>query len=125
MTVVRKGDANHSSSDAVEAWGLATPSLGAQELVVCRVQSSPGRVSRLHSHDREEVVVVLRGAAIAELDGRGVQLGPGDTLIIPSGTAHTFITGESEPFECLTFEPLGIRFFDAEGNEYAPPEVMR
>jgi mannose-6-phosphate isomerase-like protein (cupin superfamily) len=47
----------------------------------------PGRP---HSHDREEIIVFVRGSAVAVLEGERTEVGAGDVVVIPPGTLHTF-----------------------------------
>ncbi len=125
MPVVRAEAARRTSEPGLEAAGLATPSLGARELVLGTARIEPGRRQRPHSHDREEVISVLVGEAVATLDGEEVALRPGDTLIVPPGVVHELVGSGEEPFECLTCEPAEIQFFESDGREREAPEVMR
>lgn len=54
----RDGNAYHS---------LATPRSGAGEIVMVRATKDPGASSRAHSHDREEVVLIVSGRAVAQM----------------------------------------------------------
>ncbi len=121
--LIRADQALKASSEGLEALGMATPSLGAHETTVCRARFAPSHKGTSHSHDREEIIVVLAGSATAELDGDPVEIRDGDTLVVPAGVLHGFHAGV-EGFDCLTIEPAGIRFFGADGVERDPPEVM-
>jgi quercetin dioxygenase-like cupin family protein len=120
MPIVRAADARRGDIGA----GLATPSPGASELIVCSASAEPARVGRAHSHDREEVIVLTAGSAVAVLDGERYEVVAGDTVIVPAGVVHEFVAGD-DGFECITCEPVGIRIFDDEGNERELPWTMR
>jgi quercetin dioxygenase-like cupin family protein len=122
--VIRAADVRRVDAPGFSAEGIATPSLGTQEHIVCRARSDAGRRGRAHSHDREEILLVTAGSATAVLGEDEVEVLAGDVVVIPAGTLHTFLAG-SDGFECLTVEPRGIRFFDDAGVEYEMPEVMR
>jgi quercetin dioxygenase-like cupin family protein len=53
--------------------------------------SPAGRATPLHRHEREdETLVVLEGALDVTVDGRHHRLLPGESIVLPRGTAHTF-----------------------------------
>ncbi len=65
-------------------------SIAGREAVQVRVDFQPGAVAPRHNHPGEEIVYVLKGTLIYELDGRApVTLKAGDVLFIPTGTFHT------------------------------------
>jgi len=55
----------------------------------------PGGMIPLHQHDCEESVIVLKGSAIAEIDGTSYTLDVCDTVWIPPGIPHRFINASS------------------------------
>jgi len=75
MPVIRAADARRRGSNA----GLATPSLGATELVVCSVRAEAGQSGVAHKDDREEIVVVIEGSGTATLDGEEHEIAAGDS----------------------------------------------
>jgi quercetin dioxygenase-like cupin family protein len=54
------------------------------------VQMPPGNVVRTHSHDRDELMVVLGGGCRFNED---VDLGPGDSATVPAGEPYGFVVG--------------------------------
>jgi quercetin dioxygenase-like cupin family protein len=122
MRVIRAGEGRRRTEEGKAYEGLAVPSTGAQELVVARVRKELAAAIAAHSHDREEVVVVLGGRARAEVAGQTVELEAGDTLIIPAGALHEVSTLGDVPFDCLIAKPAGIRFFDPAGRPMAVPD---
>lgn len=57
---------------------------------VQRVQMPPGNVVRPHSHNRDELMLVLGGSL--ELDGVG-SFGVGDTVVIAANQPYGFVVG--------------------------------
>jgi len=63
MILIRAASLQPAAGRQSTYWPLATPSTGAAELIVARVEKTPGHPGSIHAHDHEEVVVVLAGAA--------------------------------------------------------------
>jgi quercetin dioxygenase-like cupin family protein len=101
--------------------GLATPSRGAAEVSVIRQRQRPGGTNPPHTHDREEVTVVLAGAVTVEVAGVPHPVGPGDAVIVPAGTPHRVENAGADAAEWLLVAPAGVRFFHATGEEGSPP----
>ena len=101
--------------------GIATPSRGAVEVSVIRQRQRPGGVNPSHTHDREEVMILLAGEVVVTLQEEALNLGPGDAVIVPSGTIHRVENCGSVSAEWLLVAPAGVRFFHANGDEAAPP----
>lgn len=49
---------------------------------------APGAGTPTHRHDCEEVIVVLAGSGICELEGETQAFGPGSTIIVPADAVH-------------------------------------
>jgi quercetin dioxygenase-like cupin family protein len=64
-------------------------SVPGREVVQVRVDFDPGYVSPRHTHPGEEIVYVIEGSLVYEVDGKptGV-LKAGDVLFIPAGRIH-------------------------------------
>ena len=101
--------------------GVATPSGGAVEVSVIRQRQLPGGSNPAHTHDREEVMVILSGAVTVTVAGEAVALGAGDAAIVPAQTPHQVENTSAEPAEWLLVAPAGVRFFHATGEEASPP----
>jgi quercetin dioxygenase-like cupin family protein len=121
--VIRAADVNREERGEFVAAGIATPSLGAQESIVCWVKSPPGWSGRAHSHDREEIVVIVQGNGAAFLNDDRIEVSAGDVVVVPAGTLHSFEAGP-DGLESMTVEPAGIRFFDPDGHERPMPSLM-
>ena len=100
--------------------GIATPSRGATELSVIRQRQRPGGNNPAHTHDREEVMIMLRGAVSLTLDGEPRTLAAGDVAIIPPAVSHQIENHGDEAAEWLLAARSGLRFFHASGEEAFP-----
>ena len=101
--------------------GVATPSRGAAEGSVVRQRQQAGGTNPAHTHDREEVMVLLAGAVTVTVAGEPHPLGPGDAVIVPPQTPHRVENAGSAVAEWLLVAPAGVRFFHATGEEGSPP----
>ena len=64
-------------------------SIRGREVIQARVELAPGVASARHWHPGEEIVYVLEGELIYEVEGRPpVTLKAGDVLFIPARTIH-------------------------------------
>ena len=101
--------------------GLATPSRGAEEVSIIRQRQRPGGANPEHTHDREEVMVLLAGTVTVTMAGEPHPLGPGDAMIVPPGTPHEVRNSGPDAAEWLLVAPAGVRFFHSTGEEGTPP----
>jgi quercetin dioxygenase-like cupin family protein len=121
MMVIREANLEFIETPGANATvGVATASRGAEEVSVIRQRQQPGGGNPAHSHDREEVMTVLRGSVAVTLDGGTVTLGTGDTLIVPAQTAHQVSNAGDTDAEWLLVAPAGIGFFHANGERTEP-----
>ena len=64
-------------------------SVPGREAVQVIVEIAPGTASPTHTHPGEEIIYVLEGSLVYEVEGRPpVTLKAGDVLFIPAGTIH-------------------------------------
>ena len=62
----------------------------------------PGKKVPFHSHNCDEQVTVIEGAALVEIDGEdSVAVGPRDTIYVPAGRSHRFINTGDGALEIL------------------------
>lgn len=60
-----------------------------REVIQVRVEFDPGYVSPRHTHPGEEIIYVLEGTLVYEIEGRPTAtVRPGDVLFVPAGAAH-------------------------------------
>ena len=63
--------------------------LPGREVIQVRVDIAPGVAFGKHSHPGEEIVYVIEGALVYEIEGKPpVTLEAGEVLFIPAGTIH-------------------------------------
>jgi quercetin dioxygenase-like cupin family protein len=65
-------------------------SIPGREAIQVRVDIGPGEVAPKHRHPGEEIIYVLEGTLVYEVEGKPpVTLNAGDVLFIPYGTIHS------------------------------------
>ena len=101
--------------------GIATPRRGAVEISVIRQRQMPGGANPVHSHDREETIVVLTGTISITTSGETADLRVGDAAIISPGESHQVVNCGDVPAEWLLVAPAGIRFLLENGDLGSPP----
>lgn len=69
---------------------LVGPKIGAKSFLNGMTIFGPGAAIPLHTHNCEESVLLLEGAAIAEIDGAEHAVMAGDVTFIPAGVPHRF-----------------------------------
>jgi len=86
----------------------------------CLVRDHPSPsfalVEHLHRHE-DETIHILDGTFDFVMDGTSRELGPGDTVFVPRGTAHAIRnTGPTTGCRMLVFTPAGIEGFFLEAG---------
>src|SRR5216684_9032193 len=91
-----------------------------------------GRMPVPHYHrDWDETIYGLSGVVTFTVDGKQVEIGPGDTIFIRRGVVHGFDNRSKAPARCLcvlTPGVLGPEFFREMGAELAantPPDPAK
>jgi quercetin dioxygenase-like cupin family protein len=66
-----------------------------------------GQGTQRHYHAvSEELYSVLEGGGVIEIDGDELELGPGDTVLIPPGARHRIVAGpDGARFLCCCAPP--------------------
>lgn len=99
--------------------GLAAPSRGSAELTTYRVRLDPGSAMPAHRHDHEEVFTLVSGSATVVLDDEEHLIGPGDTVIVPSGTEH-YAYSQTDHADFVAAVPAGTSFTVPDGEDRLP-----
>lgn len=102
------------------ALALATASRGTAEVSVIRQRQKPSGFNPPHTHDREEVLVLLEGRLDVTMNDATHTLSAGDAIIIPAHTPHHLRNAGPTNAEWLLVAPAGYRFFHASGEEASP-----
>ncbi|TDC53360.1 cupin domain-containing protein [Actinomadura sp. KC345] len=127
MTLIRDAESRRTETPNGTMTTFATPGQGGtQGLAVWRVDMAPGKTGPLHAFDTEQVWTFLDGSATVDLDGRELEAGPGDTVVLPAGMPRRMTSPPGTGFTavvaahagCLAYDPDAL--VDATRCEIAP-----
>jgi quercetin dioxygenase-like cupin family protein len=116
-TLIRAAEIPQLDRGGVVMSPLATPAQQATEVLVLRGAVPPGLEFPAHSHDRQEVLLVVRGSARATIGDEEHRIDAGDVLLIPGGAVHGFVPLGEETLEAIGITPAGTRTFLPDGRE--------
>ncbi len=85
----------------------------------------PGAGAPLHTHEADELIVVLEGTVEARLGDQVRHVGADHTLVIPPGVPHGFTCVGPESARLITFFPVQDPFDHTKFLEGAPPAAHR
>ncbi|MFI0355182.1 cupin domain-containing protein [Actinomadura sp. 9N407] len=123
MTLIRHADCRRTETPNGVMTTLASPTQGDAGTAVWRVDMLPGRTGPLHTFDTEQVWSCLDGGATIDLGGRGLTVGPGDTVVMPAGVPRQVTTGAEGGFVAVVTAPGGSRVYNPEGAADDPCDI--
>ncbi len=87
--------------------GIERAGFGGENILCQFAWVSPGAEIRPHSHDFEQLVIVLDGQCLFHVGGVPHHCGPGSLLRVPPHTEHYIeVTGDKPVFEIDIFAPV-------------------
>lgn len=72
----------------VEAEGIVTQFLLTDNVQISFIQNPPGATFPLHSHDAEQILIMLEGTEEHVIDGQEIHMEAGDVCVHPGGVVH-------------------------------------
>ncbi len=100
--------------------GIVARVLNGERLSVAVVELDPGAVLPEHSHEHEQLGVLIRGGMRFRVGDETRELGPGETWTIPSDTPHEATAGPEGAVVLDVFAPVRgdwVRLEDAAPRE--------
>lgn len=85
--------------------GLTIRPVVGDELLASFVQIAPGVIAPEHTHQEEQLIVMLEGELEVTVGGDVHQMHAGDALLIPSLVPHSARTGAHPAVELDVFSP--------------------
>ena len=86
--------------------GIHARVISGERLSLGIVELDPGAVAREHSHEHEQLGVVLRGTITFRIGDETRELGPGETWTIPSNVLHEATAGPEGTVVLDVFAPV-------------------
>jgi mannose-6-phosphate isomerase-like protein (cupin superfamily) len=98
-------------------WGNYTVLLTEETCQVKKLVVNPGKRISLQSHKfRAEHWFIVSGRGAAELDGKELEVGPGDSIDVAIGSKHRISCGRSEPLVFIEVQT---------GSSFAEDDIVR
>lgn len=70
------------------------------------IELEPGAVVPLHSHEHEQLGIVLRGTLGLVVDGVAHEMGPLEGFVLPGGVPHSAYAGPEGSLQLDVFRPV-------------------
>ena len=106
MPIIRYTEAVIDDSDpGVAARRLVSAYAGATSFTAGISVFAPKSDILLHTHPCEEIVVILDGEGVAELNGEQYSLQRYDLSLVPPGVPHRFLNQSDAPFTMMYVYP--------------------
>ena len=86
--------------------GVAARVLSGDKCSLGIVELDPGAVAREHSHEQEQLGMVLSGTMTFRIGDETRELGPGETWTIPSNVQHEVVAGPDGAVVFDAFAPV-------------------
>jgi quercetin dioxygenase-like cupin family protein len=94
MTLVPLSEARVVTTPAATMRTYASPTTALPAPVaVWRTEMAPGSAGPVHSVDVDQVVVVVEGVLVAELDGAQEEIATGDSVLLAAGAERRLVAG--------------------------------
>lgn len=116
MPHIRDADSRRTETPNGVMTTLASPTQGDAGMAVWRVDMAAGRTGPRHAFDTEQVWSFLDGTATVDLDGRVLEVGPGDTVIMPADVPRQVTTGPANGFTAVVAAHAGCLVYDPDAR---------
>ncbi|MCS7145809.1 MAG: cupin domain-containing protein [Nitrososphaerota archaeon] len=80
---------------------LISEDIGSKEYFAAIVTFRPGSRTKLHTHDHEQILFVVRGRGYVGTENEEWEVGEGDIILIPAGERHWHGAGPNSEFAHL------------------------
>ena len=106
-------------------WDITMPGDGTTSSSLATSAVGVGAGAPLHTHEADELIVILKGTLDVRLGDEVRRVGPDHTLVIPPNAPHGFTSVGPGDASILTFFPIPDPFEHTTFLEGAPPESHR
>jgi quercetin dioxygenase-like cupin family protein len=98
---------SHSSSIAPQVvWeGLLVRAVHGERMTLSLIELEPGAVVPEHSHENEQIGILVEGSLTFTIGGEVRELGPGATWTILANVPHSVLTGPGGAILVEAFSP--------------------
>ena len=99
-----------------------TPRVGSTDIGAVRQIAPPGVAGPRHSHDRDEVLIMIEGSLRVETDSGAIDVMPGDAVLLPARAAHRLTSTGTIDAQWFVVSRSGLRFYLPDGTEVPAPD---
>jgi quercetin dioxygenase-like cupin family protein len=124
MPVIYASKAKTYEMPGVKFTGLAAPQTGSKENSAWQFSLSPKSNGTLHQLTREEIMIVIRGSAVAEIGNERHEVSAGDAIIIPAHTDFKISNNSEKPFDGIAMIPVGAQAVIGTEPPFTPPWTL-
>lgn len=89
--------------------------VGLENTMFTYFELEPNTIFPEHSHEAEQITMVLEGELIFAYEGQEVTLGPGDVVAIPSNAVHSAHTGKGRCRAVDAWSPVREEYLSVGG----------
>ena len=100
--------------------GITARAVHGERLTLALVELEPGAIAEEHSHEHEQLGIVVRGSLLFRVGDEERDLGPGETWEIPSNTLHRAQAGPDGASVLDVFAPPRSEWDQGEPREPGP-----
>ena len=105
-----------------QRWRLAGSEEGVSSMLALS-EMGPGAAAPLHTHQADEMIVILEGTLEVQLGDEIQSVGADHTLVIPSRVPHGFSVAGEDKVRILSFYPVPDPFSDTTYLKGVPPKA--
>jgi quercetin dioxygenase-like cupin family protein len=116
VPVIRSSESRRTETPNAVMTTLASPTQGCAATAVWRVDMQPGQRGPLHAVDTEQVWTVLDGRARVVLGADAIDIGPGDTLVMPADVPRQITADAAAGVVLIGIAPAGVRAYVSDGS---------
>ncbi len=121
MPILRTTDSRTHQMHGARFTSLVSPTVGARDTSVWKVQIQPGTPATPHQVTREEILVVLGGRAAVRLGDDRSEASVGDVIVVPPSTTFELSVLGDDPLEAFVCFPVGGQARLSDGTTFTPP----
>ena len=101
--------------------GIATPSLGANDSEVWQSSIDVGSQTPLHTHETEEIVILVAGEIDAVVENKSIRCSAPCTIILPANKQHQLKNCGTIPTNHFLVMPGKSKIIDSNSKEMILP----